>query len=350
MWALSLAQASTGLDNVDYARTANIKHLIFLKFLKQYFGDDFMTTEASFKQRTGLGNFHEVMTTLIQFYLTTETGEAKDMVLPNMAAEHCLILEKLSMVVDQISLPDPTFSIGRLAGQPYYKSQDRIYIISRSNFAFALEKSWPYFLYQNSDLRNFLPGKRRFSDFQSILGKSYVEDYFLNTLFSSLSKSGFRWIRPCETYMPDGCYVINESTVILFEFKSSPLHYNIIAEQDLEGLKKFLNENFATGKKGASQLANAVRHLSANSNEAYGIKSTVNKLTVYPVIIYTDRNLCMLGVNDYIDRNFQSILGENGKPFKKVMPLTMVHADFLRKTCYYWKRIDPYLERRWTVI
>jgi len=354
MWSLSLAQASTGLDNVDYARTANIKHLIFLKFLKQHFAEHFKTIEESFKQKTGLGSFHEVMITLSQFYLTTETGEAKEMVLPNMPVENCLILEKLAMVVDQATLPDPKFSIGRMAGQPYYKSQDRIYVISRSNFAFALEKSWPYFLYQNSDLRNFLPGKKRFSDFQSILGKNYVEDYFLNTLFSSLNKSGFRWIRPTETYMPDGCYVINESTVILFEFKSSPLHFNVIAEQDVEALKKFLNENFAAGKKGAPQLANAVRHLSVNSNGVYGIKTPANKLTVYPVIIYTDMNLCMLGVNDYVDRNFQSVLGEDGKHFKKVMPLTMVHADFFTENLLLLEKdrslfkmaLDHYLKYR----
>jgi len=354
MWSLSLAQASTGLDNVDYARTANIKHLIFLKFLEQHFAEHFKTIEESFKKKTGLGSFHKVMITLSQFYLTTETGEAKEMVLPNMPIENCLILEKLDMIVDQATLPDPKFSIGRMAGQPYYKSQDRIYVISRSNFAFALEKSWPYFLYQNSDLRHFLPGKKRFSDFQSLLGKNYVEEYYLNTLFSSLSKSGFRWIRPTETYMPDGCYVINESTVILFEFKSSPLHFNVIAEQDLEGLKKFLNENFATGKKGAPQLANAVRHLSVHSSVAYSIKTSVNKLTVYPVIIYTDMNLCMLGVNDYVDRNFQSVLGEGGKPFKKVMPLTMVHADFFTENLLLLEKdrslfkmaLDHYLKYR----
>lgn len=232
-----------------------------------------------------------------------------------------------------------------MAGQPYYKSQHRVYVISRSHFAFALEKSWPYFLYQNSDLPHFLPGNKRFSEFQSLLGKKYVEDFYLNSLFFWLSKSGFRWLRPTETYMPDGCYVINESTVILFEFKSSPLHYNVIAEQDLDGLKKFLNENFAKGRKGASQLANAIRHLSANSVVAYGIKTLVAKLTVYPVIIYTDKNLCLLGINEYVDVNFQSMLGEDGKPFKKVMPLTMVHADFFAENLLLLEK-DKSLFRR----
>ncbi|MGG5902590.1 hypothetical protein [Sphingobacterium daejeonense] len=76
MWSLSLAQASTGLNNVDYARTANIKHLIFLKFLKQHFGENYKTIEDSFKQQTGLSGFHVLMITLSRFYLTTETGNA----------------------------------------------------------------------------------------------------------------------------------------------------------------------------------------------------------------------------------------------------------------------------------
>jgi len=38
MWTLSLAQAYTGLSNVEYAKTATIKHLIFLNFLQKHFG------------------------------------------------------------------------------------------------------------------------------------------------------------------------------------------------------------------------------------------------------------------------------------------------------------------------
>lgn len=354
MWSLSLAQAYTGLDNVNYVRTANIKHLIFLKFLKLHFGEHYKTIEDSFRQKTGLSGFYDLAFTLSRFYLTTQSVEASQMVLPNMSSEHCLVLEQLSLVVDLVNLPDSQFNIGRLVGLPYYKSNSRVYVLSRNNFAFALEKSWPYFLYKNSDLRSFLPGKGKFSDFQSILGKNYIEDYFLNTLFSSLNKSGFRWIRPIETYMPDGCYIINESTVILFEFKSSSLHFNVIAEQNLKDLKTFLKENFAAGKKGAPQLAKAINHLSTNSQTAYGIKTPVNKLTIYPVIIYTDMNLCMLGVNDYVNSFFQTILGEESKRFKQVMPLNMVHADFFTENLLLLEKdrslfkdaLDHYLKYR----
>lgn len=354
MWSLSLAQASTGLDNVDYARTANIKHLIFLKFLKLHFGEHYKAIEDSFKQKTGLSGFYDLIFTLSRFYLTTETGEASQLVLPNMPYEHCLILEQLSLVVDEANLPDPKFNIGKLAGLPYYKSNDRVYVLSRKNFAFALEKSWPYFLYQNSDLRKFLSGQGKFNDFQAILGKSYVEDYFLDTLLSRLHKPGFRWLRPKEVYMPDGCYVINESTVILLEFKSSSLHFNVIAEQNLESLKKFLKENFASGKKGAPQLVKAINHLSTNSSSAYGIKTHVNRITVYPVIIYTDINICMLGVNDYVDHYFQDILGDGKESFKKIMPLCMIHADFFTENLSLLERdrsllkdaLDHYLRYR----
>lgn len=354
MWALALGQAWTGLDNVDYVRTANIKYLIFLNFLRKHFGKNFEHIENSFKERTKLSGFNNVFQTVIRFYLTTETGAGSKQVNPNFAPELCKDLEQLGMVVDQEELPDPNFTIGQLAARPYYKSKGNIFVISRSNFAFALEKSWPFFLYQNSDLKNFLPGKGKYNDFQALIGKDYIEDHYLNPLFSSLSKPGFRWIRPTETYMPDGCYVINESTVVLFEFKSSPLHFNVIAEQNLQGLKKFLDENFAAGKKGAPQLANAVKHLSASSQTAYEIKTPVNKITVYPVIIYTDMNLGMLGVNDYVDQHFQNKLGNDGGPFKQVMPLTMVHADFFTENLLLFEKdrslfkesLDQYLKYR----
>lgn len=354
MWALALGQAWTGLDNVDYARTANIKHLIFLNFLQKHFGKNFEKIENSFKEKTGISSFSNVFQTVIRFYLTTETGAGSKQINPNFAPEHCKDLEQLGMVVDQENLPDPNFNLGMLASRPYYKSKGNIFVISRSSFAFALEKSWPYFLYQNSDLRNFLRGKGNYSDFQALIGKDYVEDHFLHTLLHSLSKPGFRWIRPSEKYMPDGCYVINESTVILFEFKSSPLHFNVITEQDLDGLKKFLDENFAAGKKGAPQLAAAVKHLSSHSQTAYGIKSPVNKITVYPVIIYTDLNLGMLGVNEYVDNHFQEKLGNGGKPLKQVMPLTMINADFFTENLTLFEKdrslfkdsLDHYLKYR----
>jgi len=113
-----------------------------------------------------------------------------------------------------MELPDPKYNLGKFASQPYFKSQGTVHIHSRSNFAFALEKSWPYFLYHNSNLGSFLPGKGKFSDLQSLIGKEYVEGYFLHTLLSNLNKTGYRWIGPTEKYMPDGCYVINESTVV----------------------------------------------------------------------------------------------------------------------------------------
>lgn len=328
IWAMSLTQISTGFDNINYARTAQIKHLIFLSFLRRYFGENHQTIEKSFASKTGLSSFHEMAFTLSRFYLTTETGEARKLLLPNMPAEFCKVLEQLSLVVDYEDLPDPSFTIGKLAGLPYYKSYDKVHVINRNNFAFALEKSWPYFLHQNSNLKDYIPGKGRFSDFQAILGKNYVEDYFLNTILSSLSKTGFRWLRPTETYMPDGCYIINESSIILFEFKSSSLHFNIIAEQNLEGLKTFFKDNFASGKKGASQLLNAIKHISTSAKSVYGINAPIHKITIYPVIIYTDMNLTMMGLTTYVDNHFQKILGDVGTKFKQIMPLTMVHADF----------------------
>ncbi len=328
IWAMSLAQISTGFDNINYARTAQIKHLIFLSFLRLHFGENHQAIEKSFASKTGLSSFHEMAFTLSRFYLTTETGEARKLLLPNMPAKFCKVLEQLSLIVDYKDLPDPSFTIGKLAGLPYYKSYGKVHVINRNNFAFALEKSWPYFLHQNSNLKDYIPGKGRFSDFQSILGKNYVEDYFLNTILSSLSKSGFRWLRPTETYMPDGCYIINESNVILFEIKSSSLHFNIIAEQSLEGLKTFFKDNFAAGKKGAPQLLNAIKHLSTSAKSTYDIKTPLKKLTIYPVIIYTDINLTMMGLNTYVDNHFRTILGDEGKKYKQIMPLTMVHADF----------------------
>ena len=62
----------------------------------------------------------------------------------------------------------------------------------------------------------------------------------------------------------------------------------------------------------------------------------------------------MLGVNDYVGKNFQEHLGEDGKHFKQVMPLTMINGDFftenmvlLEKDRSLFKRaLDHYLKYR----
>lgn len=345
MWSIALAQGLTGLDNIDYARTANIKHLIFARFLRKYLNENYEKVEKSFFQKTGLESFYSFIHTIAGFYLSIEGNQAKHLILPSFSSEDCLRLASFQMIIDREKLPDPKFEIGLLATKPYYKTGERLYVLSRSHFAFALEKSWPYFLYRNSNLSEFLPGSGTYNDFLSVLGKQYFEEYFLHTMLSSLHKTGFRYISEEAKYMPDGCFVVNETTVILFEFKSSPVHYSVMANQDVPAFKNFLDDNFATSKKGAKQLINAIEYLDKNPLNAFGIKLDTSKLTVYPVIIYSDKNLGQLGVNQYVDQSFQMQLRGLKLNLKQVHPLVMVHSDFFTENLTLLERNRSLLKK-----
>jgi len=54
--------------------------------------------------------------------------------------------------------------------------------------------------------------------------------------------------------------ILNEKDIFFIEIKSSALHYKVIAEREVELFKKFIDDNFASQKKGATQLFNNIRY------------------------------------------------------------------------------------------
>jgi len=58
------------------------------------------------------------------------------------------------------------------------------------------------------------------------------------------------------------------------------------------------------------------------------LRTAKSKVTIYPVIIYTEQHLDKHAVNDYVNEKFSHLLNDFTSPFHEIKPLVMIHFDF----------------------
>jgi hypothetical protein len=160
------------------------------------------------------------------------------------------------------------------------------------------------------------------------LGKHYFESYLVGGMLTKLHRPGFRVITTNDRELSDATLILNEKDVFMIEVKSHALHANVIDQMDVVGLQEFVNEKFASDKKGAGQLARLIRSFGDNTNDSLEIRQPKNKLTIYPIIIYTEQHLEKYGFGDYVAEKFHLLLTEYIHPFRDIKPLVMIHYDF----------------------
>lgn len=328
VWRLLLMQNISGLNEIDYTRTAIPKHLIFDKFLKTKLGDKYKTFENVLQEKTGINNPLEFLVILLNVYLAATQSE-NGLVSIDRADRTYQILIDAGLVINTDSVDTKKFDVGTLVSHPFFRnSQGQMFLIDHSDFALITDKIWSYFLFTIPEIRALFPGVNNANQYFSYLGKEYVEKYLLRTLFQSLYKTGNRVIYTEDKNLPDIALILNEKDVFIFEVKASALHYNVLAQKSIENFQEFLDSNFARGKKGVKQLVSNIRYLSTDQDNLYQLRCPQEKLTIYPVIIYTDPHLDKNAVNDYINVSAKPLLDAFRGSFKEIKPITMISADF----------------------
>lgn len=353
VWRILLMQQISGVNEIDYTRTAIPKHLVFDRFLKAQLGDQYKIFEQILLEKTGVTIPLEFLVVLLNVYLSA-TQSKNGLVSIDRADRTYQILIDAGLVIDAKSVDSEKFDVGMLVSHPFFRnSQGEMYLIDYADFALISDKIWSYFLYTIPEIRALFPGVTNPNQYFSYLGKEYVEKYLLRTLFQQLHKTGNRVLFTEDKNLPDIAIILNEKDVFLFEVKASALHYNVLAQQNVPDFQKFLDLNFARDKKGVKQLVNNIQYLSTDLGTLYKLRCPQKKLTVYPVIIYTDPHLDKNAVNDYINVGAKPLLDALRPCFKEIKPVTMIRADFfvenidlLRKDRSLLKRmIDAYYKQ-----
>jgi len=332
LWKLMLMQNITGLNNIHYARTANVKHTIFIQFLKDALQEKFEELESDFKRRTGMNGLYTPALTLLNLFGGIENKYRElgnPIVLIEKSEDTYTFLKSFGIVFNKNMAASHRGGIGFYITHPFYDHSDgRIYLVDHSNFAFAVDRGWFFYLYHHSNLCKLLSGVKDFESFLGHLGKHYFESYLVGGMLTKLHRPGFRVITTNDRELSDATLILNEKDVFMIEVKSHALHANVIDQMDVVGLQEFVNEKFASDKKGAGQLARLIRSFGDNTNDSLEIRQPKNKLTIYPIIIYTEQHLEKYGFGDYVAEKFHLLLTEYIHPFRDIKPLVMIHYDF----------------------
>lgn len=332
IWELMLMQDITGLTNIHYARTSNIKHLVFIQFLKERLGEGFLALESNFKKQTNVEGLYVLALTLVTLYVKIEDKfkePGNPIVLIEKNDSIYSFLKSFDLVFDKDTVAGRPVDVGFYITHPFFEHTDnRIYLVDHSNFAFALDRGWFYYLFANSDIKERLNGVNSFADFQGFLGKQYYEKYLILGLLKTMARPGLRVIETDDDKLPDVTIVLNEKDVFFIEIKSSAIHYKVIDKKQTDLFKKFIDDNFAGTRKGIGQLVKNIQNLANGKSTQLNIKTPNSKLTIYPIIIYTEQHLEKSAVNAYVNEKFSVLASELHGSFQRIRPLTMIHYDF----------------------
>jgi len=330
IWELMMMQSPNGYNQRQYVRTGAAKQFLFLEFLKVEIGDRY---PAFVKEVLAMTGAVEVRNLIILFLalLKQEEHNYSDnrpyiAIGPDNPAYELIHSLKL---VTAIGPGEGPVTQAQLHMQPFLAlSEKYILLLSTHDFSLITNQGWINFLFHRGLVQKFLSNIRNYSNWQSFLGKRFVENFLMGGMLKSLSRKGVRVIESDDKFFPDFAIVINEKEVLLLEVKSTSLHYNTWINENLTQFKVFLYENFCGGKKGVIQLNNAIRRMAGDTTNKYGFLRPLKEITIYPIIVYTEPHLSMAGVNTFILENSPKIDLQVKSHFKRIYPVTMMHDEF----------------------
>ncbi|MBD3749898.1 MAG: hypothetical protein IE931_10410 [Sphingobacteriales bacterium] len=326
IWAIALTQSFTGLNEIDFVRTVLPKYLILISFIKNFLKSKFKILENEILEKTTAENLYTLGISLMQLFSNTNTKVSSfQFIEKNEIYE---FFKRMDMIIDFENLPNPNFNLNDYINKPFYKNSSGDFILlNRSDFAFALEKRFPHFLLEETSLRLLVKNiDKTYRD--SFFSKLFFEKYLMGTIFKDLEKPGFRVLEGEDSILTDHTIIYNEKNIFLLECKTTTVHYNDIYYQNIEGFKSTLDKNFCSEKKGVSQLVKTIERILLNADDTYKLKTDFSKITIYPIIIYSDSKLIMHGVNDYLNSQFEEFCKEKRFPFKEIKPLVMINYSF----------------------
>jgi hypothetical protein len=93
------------------------------------------------------------------------------------------------------------------------------------------------------------------------------------------------------------------------------LHGRTIEAMDFDAFKKFIDDNFLSSKikdgknKGTYQIRSQMARLLEEDSTLCKLLEVrgSSRLNIYPVVVYSDSNLDLAGVNEYVNDRFNSV-------------------------------------------
>jgi len=329
LWELMLMQEINAVNKAAYVRNGIGKQAIFLEFLKYKLSDRFKEFEKRICTKIGVNTLLDVpyqfVTLQVEHDKVARTWNPLLAVLPNNPLYS--VFEQLGLVID--TCKKEKHSVEKLVMHCFLRlADDKLYLMGTNDFGLITDKGWQYFLFKQGNLVDYLPEITDFNQFQSYIGLNYIEKYLMSRIFQSLNKPGFRIVLSDDLKTPDVTIIHNEADIFLFEIKSYSMHYKVWKNQDINELKKHIDERYLSDKKGVTQLHKCLANLAGDPQNLFKLFTPLRKVKIYPIIIYTEPHMGSVGINDYIIQQSPVIPDHLLSLFHNVLPVTMIHYDF----------------------
>jgi len=255
-------------------------------------------------------------------------------------------------VVKKTDLVDAPLSLHKqVVPKPLYELDDgSLVLLDYNYFTYGLDQGIFYSLYNKSSLRDGHIFKN-YNEYKAYLGLKYFEEYYVGRFIHKIFCKWNHTIIHTEKYQD---YIVRAGNqVLIFEIKMTEFNVNGLDHGSFDDFKTFIDQNFLAFKqsgqkaKGLGQLFRQIGHL-AREQELLDLLSIKNpkRLQIYPIIVYSDANLDINGVNEYVNETWAGHTVLYAGTFSAIRPVTMINGSFFM-TYYHLLRKDPVLFGQW---
>lgn len=216
--------------------------------------------------------------------------------------------------------------------------EDTLIIINRQFLQNRIYNGFIFDFYIKSGIKK---SYKEFDIFKSIIGKEVSERRLFKPLIESIFSKNHHIKEFSEKDSHPDCYLRIHNRIFLIEFKDYMMPTRVISSFDSTLFKGEIDKKFVMNErkeaKGVSQLAiqiNALEETEFDFDKVYTYGINRQQLEIYPIIIYTDYQYSIPGINNYLTNVFRSKTREETQ-FKKIYDPTLININFLFKYSNY---------------
>lgn len=310
-------------------------------FLKN--DEDYKPYSENYLKKNKVNSYEEYFQNIVSLYYNGYNKEQKSFYAfyNQESLFHFTILQGLVQTIGETSSKDYQLINNtrfiNFKKKPILKTSSGKYFIS--NWSFIIDKLYEGFKYdffENSGIKCTLKGDNnsQWNSFTSDLSFKFSEKIvFANTIKKYFLKNNTICLFDNGKKLNQDLYLRNENHVTFIEFKS----LNFTIKERFEQIKEVVDERMVfdnkkakkkAKKKAVFQLIEQIKMFHDNINRFENLSFTRERIMIYPIIVYTDYNWGLYGVNDYLSQIFKKEIYKLDLKFYSIDSLVMIHIDF----------------------
>ncbi len=247
-------------------------------------------------------------------------------------------LDNLSIDIEAFEIKDDFLSFRE---NPVYKVDTGSYIFLNLNF--LVDKIFQGIQFEFADIlvKNGVLHKGKiikyFADFKNIYTDQFSENgLFYRVMDYAFAKSNYIKINGIQlkNNLGDGYpdyYIRDNSKVYLFEYKDILLNAETKHSYKIKNIKAEISKKLIINEKGSpkgiTQLVNYIEKVKNNEFQKID-KYNFERVTIYPILVYTDFSFNISGINYFLNTEFKKLIKQkNFKSPHLIKDLILVDLD-----------------------